>query len=207
MIEKYNEIKPKNLTKVIRKNIPPTKSPVRLPGETMFYISEDGKKLKMVFTCPEQLGIKCTKKAAYNMQEDKANFEGWSAVLYTHYLQMAKDKTVVLDIKSDIKLPDKINASVLSENPHYGRFLYRALRFREQYKWFELEEKLNDAVNIFQKYLEMEKRTFMNNVPDKECGISNKDKPDSENTIERKFAETPNGIKQLGSLLKLKKAI
>ena len=198
----YEQIKVDALKSEISKNI--NKSNFDLTDLFKYYVDRDNKKFKMVFQQYDQIGIgvEDNAKDEDNMQSDGACFEGWAAVLYTYGLE--KEGTIFLDEGIDGFDPDKVkDPEYIYQNPHYGRFLYRALRFSEQYEWFKLEGKLKKAVDNFKKYLDS--HIFMNNVPADECHISSKDKPDSENAIEMKFAETANGMEKLINLLELKK--
>lgn len=70
---------------------------------------------------------------------------------------------IVLDVK-DIKEADYDGK--LPKNGHWGRFLYRILKFSEQYKyWFELSSTLGKIKDKFQNYLDS--HTFVTSAPDK----------------------------------------
>lgn len=72
---------------------------------------------------------------------------------------------IVLDVK-DIKEADYDGK--LPKNGHWGRFLYRILKFSEQYKdWFKLSEKLENLKDKFKTYLDS--HTFVTSAPDKEA--------------------------------------
>ena len=69
----------------------------------------------------------------------------------------------MLDVK-DIKEADYDGK--LPKNGHWGRFLYRILKFSEQYKyWFELSSTLGKIKDKFQNYLDS--HTFVTSAPDK----------------------------------------
>lgn len=94
-----------------------------------------------------------------NMQEDAACFEGWTAIFHS------LDKELKITLNAEIKLPPYERKT---ENVHYARFLYRALRFSEQYKsWFFLSENVIDAVNSFEYFLTDKKGKLLNNCPSK----------------------------------------
>ncbi len=113
-----------------------------------------------------------------NMQEDSNCFEAWAVILYVYI--MKKQGTVILDTASDLKLPDF--DQTLDKNHHYCRFLYRALRFSEQYPWFEIGENLKGKVDEFGKFLK--DNTFRNHI---RKNIS-KPKDKAESIVEKSFA-------------------
>ena len=128
-------------------------------------IDEINKKIKSVTLtlCKAAAGL--TKKPI-NMQKDSACFEGWAVAL------KATNEHIDIYLDVDGDLPD-----FAVGKGHYGRFLYRALRFSEQYEWFHLcggdgnSKTLKGAVNQFEKFLKEKK--FENNVPEKEAGTKN----------------------------------
>lgn len=70
-------------------------------------------------------------------------------------------------------------------NGHLGRFLYRTLRFSEQYDWFSLSDYLVTEVNGFRKF--MENNMLTNNLPEGEA--QTKGDHNKESIAETKFAE------------------
>lgn len=111
-----------------------------------------------------------------NMQEDEAAFEGWALVL--------KAKGVCEEICLDADITDEIFANDSSKG-HYHRFLYRALRFSENFgDWFNLSSRVEKAVKEFEKYYYSGKR-LCNNVPSGKAGDNDK----LENQMEARFAE------------------
>ena len=107
-----------------------------------------------------------------NMQDNAACFEGWAVAL-----RAAKNNMkIILKVESglhDFKIEED---GTINENGHYGRFLYRALRFWEQYGgkggWFELDSTLEGVVNAFSAFLN--DNTLKNNVPDNIAGKNGK---------------------------------
>lgn len=91
-----------------------------------------------------------------NMQYDPACFEGWAVIL----------KTYVIDIYPQCY--DKVQLScpniILTKDTkvHLMRFLYRVLRFSEQYDWFTMDDELADVINSFKPYLQ---KRLVNNYP------------------------------------------
>lgn len=191
-----NKIDNKTLVKEIKRlNSDKKFLNIDLPSLINYYVSDDNK-LKIAFTKLEQI-------KSNNMQEDNSCFEGWAFALYTYYLK--KNGTVILDVDFNFD-HDEIH---ILKNQHYGRFLYRALRFSEQYSaWFSLGEKLTYAINKFKNYLES--NTFTNNFPDRECTPSDEYSAGKqrikklERSIEEKFADTEKGNAELRKLLGLK---
>lgn len=91
-----------------------------------------------------------------NMQYPPACFEGWAVIL----------KTYVIDIYPQCY--DKVQLScpniTLTKDTkvHLMRFLYRVLRFSEQYDWFTIDDELADVINSFKPYLQ---KRLVNNYP------------------------------------------
>lgn len=109
-----------------------------------------------------------TKEAAgfsnpINMQDNRACFEAWCLII------KAKASDSDLKIKLDVKdITEADYDGNLPKNGHLGRFLYRILKFREQYKdWFKLSEKLENLKDKFKTYLDS--HTFVTSAPDKEA--------------------------------------
>ena len=115
-----------------------------------------------------------------NMQEDPAAFEGW-AVILKRYLE----KDIKLGFAVPLKLEDL--KGKFERNGHFNRFLYRVLRFREQYEWFSLSEDLETIEDGFCDWLKENRESFVNNVPLQDNKESNNDKI-SENWVERMLA-------------------
>lgn len=120
------------------------------------------------YSKPPKLVMTLTQKAAgfsnpINMQDTKACFEAWCLII------KAKTSNPGLKIELDVK-----NITVadydgkLPKNGHWGRFLYRILKFSEQYKqWFELSTALGKIKDKFQNYLDT--KSFETNAPSKEA--------------------------------------
>lgn len=118
----------------------------------------------------KKLVMTLTKKAAgfsnpINMQYNRACFEAWCLII------KAKTKEQKLEIEIELDVKDITEADYdgnLPENGHLGRFLYRILKFSEQYKdWFNLSEKLENLKDKFKTYLDS--HTFVTSTPDKEA--------------------------------------
>lgn len=116
----------------------------------------------------KNLVMTLTKEAAgfsnpINMQDNRACFEAWCLII--------KAKASDSDLKIELDVKDITEADYdgnLPKNGHLGRFLYRILKFREQYKdWFKLSEKLENLKDKFKTYLDS--HTFVTSAPDKEA--------------------------------------
>lgn len=120
------------------------------------------------YSKPPKLVMTLTKEAAgfsnpINMQDNRACFEAWCLII--------KAKASDSDLKIELDVKDITEADYdgnLPKNGHLGRFLYRILKFREQYKdWFKLSEKLENLKDKFKTYLDS--HTFVTSAPDKEA--------------------------------------
>lgn len=94
-----------------------------------------------------------------NMQDNRACFEAWCLII------KAKASDSSLKIELDVKdITEADYDGNLPENGHLGRFLYRILKFSEQYKkWFELSEKLKKLKDKFETYLDT--NSFVTSAP------------------------------------------
>ena len=105
-----------------------------------------------------------------NMQETGCAFEGWAICLKAWLADQIK--TVELDWTTP---QEKLSEN---EEQHYNRFLYRVIKFKEWYDWFNYNPEKQNEINSFNK--ELTKGANNNN--------SNKDaaegKNDNENKVE-----------------------
>ena len=94
-----------------------------------------------------------------NMQDNSACFEAWCLII--------KAQTSNPGLKIELDVDGITVASYPSGKPvngHLGRFLYRILKFSEQYKqWFELSPALEEIKKNFKNYLDTNK--FETNAP------------------------------------------
>lgn len=156
---------------------------IQLPAGIGF----DGNGQNIIMTLTESgagLGTK-----PMNMQKSGAAFEGWAAAVYAHYMKCIG--CVTLDIPKDCALP----TGPYTAAPHYSRFLYRAMKFSDQYAWFRLSNQLGCAVEEFRKYLSSHKVT--NNFPQGEAA----DKGNLESKVEGQFSNDEDGKTVLRNLL------
>ena len=119
---------------------------------------------------PHKLVMKLTQKAAgfsnpINMQEDSACFEAWCLIIKAQTQTTIPDLEIELDVEG---INDSSYPSGRPSNGHLGRFLYRILKFSEQYKvWFKLSENLKVLKDNFKQYLKSNR--FETSAPSKEA--------------------------------------
>ena len=131
--------------------------------------------IELAYTSPT-LVMRLTKEAAgfsnpINMQDTRACFEAWCLII------KAKTSNPGLKIKLDVELDVELDVDGITvasypggkpANGHLGRFLYRILKFSEQYKdWFKLSPFLDNLKNKFKTYLDS--HTFVTSAPDDEA--------------------------------------
>ena len=69
--------------------------------------------------------------AKKNMHIDSACFEGWATILKTYFIDKHPEMYEKVELSCpNITMPNEIG----KDNPPLMRFLYRVLRFNEQYK-------------------------------------------------------------------------
>lgn len=118
---------------------------------------------------PNKLLMKLKKEAAgfskqpLAMQDDRACFEAWCLLI--------KAKTNKPELEIELDVEGITNASCSGGKPangYMGKFLYRILKFNEQYKrWFKLAPTLEALKDKFKIYLAS--HSFVANVPTKEA--------------------------------------
>lgn len=139
---------------------------ISLPAELQFVEIDESISLVM---CSEKI-------INGNMQEAVNSFEAWSIAIY-----LATGKRIILDVNKHL------NYDKYENQKHLGRFLYRALRFNEQYSWFSLSPYLENEVSKFNEYLNDANNKFINNCPHGDAGL--KTEHNDENLVESIFAE------------------
>ena len=118
---------------------------------------------------PNKLLMKLTKEAAgfswqpLAMQDDRACFEAWCLLI------KAKTNKPELEIELDVEdITDTSYISGMPDNGYMGKFLYRILKFSEQYTmWFKLAPTLEALKENFKIYLAA--HSFVANEPTKEA--------------------------------------
>lgn len=112
---------------------------------------------KLVMTLTQEAGG--FSENPINMQDNSACFEAWCLII--------KAQTSNPGLKIELDVDGITVASYPSGKPvngHLGRFLYRILKFSEQYKqWFELSPALEEIKKNFKNYLDTNK--FETNAP------------------------------------------
>lgn len=112
---------------------------------------------KLVMTLTQEAGG--FSEEPINMQDNSACFEAWCLII--------KAQTSNPGLKIELDVDGITVASYPSGKPvngHLGRFLYRILKFSEQYKqWFELSPALEEIKKNFKNYLDTNK--FETNAP------------------------------------------
>lgn len=118
------------------------------------------------YSKPPKLVMTLTQAAAgfsnpINMQDTRACFEAWCLII------KAKTKTSNPGLKIELNVNGITVASYHGGKPangHLGRFLYRILKFSEQYAgWFQLSPILDNLKNNFKTYLDSHK--FVTSAP------------------------------------------
>lgn len=127
------------------------------------------KDIVLNYAKPPKLVMTLTQQAAgfsnpINMQDNRACFEAWCLII------KAKTKTSNPGLEIELNVDGITVASYPGgkpDNGHLGRFLYRILKFSEQYAgWFELSPILEKLKDDFKTYLDS--HTFVTSAPDKE---------------------------------------
>lgn len=127
-----------------------------------------------------------------NMQETGNAFEAWAIIA-----RICSDSK--LDVVLDVNNIENIKCNDYKGNGHWCRFLYRVLKFREQYEWFKLSKNLDGEVTKFRKYLyDDNKRELTTTAPTKEA--ENTESTDDENAVEAELAKPGELRKVLGKI-------
>lgn len=141
---------------------------------------DDSKHILTMTLLPKAVGL--GKGDAVNMQDNAAAFEAWCFII--------KAKTSIDDliIKLDVEgLTSDMYDKDIPSTGHLGRFLYRILKFKEQYgKWFVLSDELEAMKKIFADFLRSCK--FVNNEPSKEAE-DDEDVLGTEGYVEKRFCD------------------
>lgn len=141
---------------------------VKLPGNAQFILENNEKDCRIKLN-PQKVQTE-------NMQTNANAFEAWAVALYIALNESGK---IILDVDGEF------DPMEYEQNGHWGRFLYRALRFSEQYEWFILADKVKVQVEKFEVFLM--NNVFTNNLPEGNAGV--KKKHNNENRVEAQFAE------------------
>lgn len=149
---------------------------IRFPSELK--VNKEDDCLTITLNHENRIGVVKGNSKNVNLQDNSNCFEAWAVIFYVYI--MKKQGTVIMDTTPDLKFPD-IDLP-LDENRHYNRFLYRALRFSEQYPWFKIGENLKGKVEEFGKFLK--DNTFRNHIRTDKSEARN----GPESIVEKSFA-------------------
>jgi hypothetical protein len=119
------------------------------------------------------------KNPDHNMQDDTAAFEAWALLMHCK-----TNSKVVLSFKEM-----DWNGALCSGQPSYMRFLFRVWKFSEQFPWFMIVEEQKNIVEMFKKeFVDLKNEEMLiNNVPDKEAGLSKSTSGNWEHLYENAF--------------------
>ena len=110
-----------------------------------------------------------------NMQAIGNAFEGWAIVA-----RVCFEKKVMLLVNGISYFPK----DGFIGHGHYSRFIYRIMKFKDQYEWFEVDKSLEKEIERFEEFTE--NNTLVNNSPTKEAEVTYRL---DENCVEKKLAE------------------
>ena len=143
-------------------------------------VYDDSKHILTMTLLTKAVGL--GKGDAVNMQDNAAAFEAWCFII------KAKTSIDDLKIKLDVEgLTSDMYDKDIPSTGHFGRFLYRILKFKEQYgTWFSLSYKLEAMRKNFADFLSSGK--FVNNEPSKEAE-DDEDALGTEGYVEKRFCD------------------
>lgn len=148
-------------------------------------VYDDSKHILTMTLLTKAVGL--GKGDAVNMQDNAAAFEAWCFII------KAKTSIDDLKIKLDVKgLTSDMYDKDIPSTGHFGRFLYRILKFKEQYgkeqygTWFFLSDELEAMRKNFADFLSSGK--FVNNEPSKEAE-DDEDALGTEGYVEKRFCD------------------
>lgn len=141
---------------------------------------DDSKHILTMTLLPKAVGL--GKGDAVNMQDNAAAFEAWCFII--------KAYTNIKNLKIKLDIDGVVNDKYVGEIPsngHLGRFLYRILKFKEQYEWFLLSDVLEGMRKKFADFLRSNDK-FVNNEPSKEAE-DDEDVLGTEGYVEKRFCD------------------
>jgi len=177
-----NNSTPERVIKILKNNGVPTQIEFTERGNTITLTLSDK-------------GIGCSDKGNQNMQVNGAAFEGWALLLKAHPTYGYDN--VVLDVKMS-KLPEPE-----LKKGHFNRFLYRAMRFSDYYKWFGISKKIKEAVNIFKERFYSNASVLVNNIGEGDAGSNSH----LENQIESLLYNSPELAKNITGISPLNRQL
>lgn len=140
----------------------------------------DSEHILTMMLLPKAVGL--VKGDYVNMQDNAAAFEAWCFII--------KAYTNIKNLKIKLDIDGVVNDRYVGEIPsngHLGRFLYRILKFKEQYgKWFVLSDVLEAMRKNFADFLSSGE--FVNNEPSKEAE-DDEDALGTEGYVEKRFCD------------------
>lgn len=102
------------------------------------------------------------RKEAVEKGEDPADFEGWAVILNRNFQKNVK---LNMDIELDL---DEMKEE-FEEDGHFNRFLYKVIKFWEEYPWFFLSDNLDEmlfAEGGFDDWLSKRRERLIDNESD-----------------------------------------
>lgn len=170
----------KNIIQPIKEKVPKAKSgrthSIKLPKYISFIIQETTTTLQIYIQ--EQVG-ECNGREVVlnatcnNMQSDNAAFEGWAICLKAWLPEHIERVCLKWDSPNDKFMTP-------NNKQHYNRFLYRALRFSQQYSWFSIDVNNKWEVESFKEEL----YSLQNNCYSKEPDLKGNLEKLSETSVE-----------------------
>ena len=134
------------------------------------YISFTIKDKKLCLNIEEQEGVCNGEKVienatCKNMQSDNAAFEGWAICLKAWLPEKIETVELKWDVPHDIDEKD-------NKWCHYRRFLYRVLRFSEQYDWFIISPDNSLEVDNLKNILDILQNNSFSKLPDRKGDLN-----------------------------------
>lgn len=87
-----------------------------------------------------------------SMQRRECAFEAWAVILYAVYGKTGNNTVIELSVVDENGKEKAFDRDISLHSGHLCRFLYRAMRFSEQYgEWFRLSTELEEAVDAFKE--------------------------------------------------------
>lgn len=151
------------------------------------------KKACYIHLCAEAIGLPKEQtdeptEPPINMQEGPAAFEAWALLLHTY----SDYKEVRLGLQDNVTIPtwpkEQPFLSGCGKNAygHYNRFLYRVMKFREQYSWFQIADEYQELDKAVQRFeIAFHRNSLCNNAPDGPASSPG----NKEGRVEAAFAE------------------
>ncbi|WP_026512168.1 hypothetical protein [Butyrivibrio sp. LC3010] len=111
----------------------------------------------------------------HNMQVAGNAFEGWAIAIHMVFSDMIVRLSV--DLYPDAGLM----------KGHWARFIYRAMKFSEQYEWFRVSEELASIIKTFKT--DLDEKVLVNNIPTQDAKCIGEDiEAGLESEVEDKLA-------------------